>query len=120
MVTRWGMSTIGLAAFAGNEDEPFLGYELAQGRPYSEATAARIDEVVQELLQERHRTVTTLLSHAKTCLDRLAQALLDEETVDEERLVALLGARAAENPPCVQAPAALSTPATDGHALPTT
>jgi cell division protease FtsH len=120
MVTRWGMSDVGLAAFAGNEDEPFLGYELAQGRSYSEATAARIDEVVQDLLQERHRTVTTLLSHTRECLNRLAQALLEEETVDEERLVALLGARTAHDPTCAEQSAALSMPASDGHALPTT
>jgi cell division protease FtsH len=46
MVTRWGMGNLGLTAFQADEEQPFLGYELAQGRDYSEDTAARIDRDV--------------------------------------------------------------------------
>ena len=53
MVTRWGMSDLGLAAFRADEAQPFLGYELTQGRDYSEATAARVDGAIQQLLTAR-------------------------------------------------------------------
>ena len=93
MVTRWGMGSLGLAAFQADEEQPFLGYELAQGRDYSEATAARIDEDVQCLLEERHETVYRLLADAREKLDQLVSTLLQEETIDQDTLVQILGPR---------------------------
>jgi cell division protease FtsH len=93
MVMRWGMGTLGLTAFQVDEEQPFLGYQLSQGREYSEATAARIDQDVQRLLEERHTAVQRLLTEARTQLDQLAQALLEQETLDQQDLMALLGPR---------------------------
>ena len=93
MVTRWGMGTMGLAAFQADEEQPFLGYELAQGRDYSEDTAARIDQDVQRLLEECHETARRLLTGKRDKLDRLAQSLLHEETIDRDGLVQILGRR---------------------------
>jgi cell division protease FtsH len=98
MVTRWGMGSIGLAAFQADEEQPFLGYELAQGRDYSEATAARIDQDLQRMLEERHETVRRLLTGARQQLDRLVQTLLQEETVDQDVLTQILGPRPAATP----------------------
>ena len=93
MVTRWGMGDLGLVAFEVDEEHPFLGYELAQGRDYSEATAARIDQDVQRLLAERHEYVCRLLTDAQASLHHLAEALLQEEAVDRDALVRILGPR---------------------------
>jgi cell division protease FtsH len=93
MVTRWGMGSLGLIAFQADEQQPFLGYELAQGRDYSEATAAQIDQDVQRLLRERHEAVEELLNSARDKLDQLVQALLKEETVDQDELARILGPR---------------------------
>ena len=93
MITRWGMSDIGLAAFESDETQPFLGYELSQGRSYSEDTSARIDQTVQKILGERHQSVTQLLTQNRRLLDALAQALLAHETVQQAQLVAILGQR---------------------------
>jgi cell division protease FtsH len=93
MVTRWGMGDLGLVAFRADEEHPFLGYELAQGRDYSEATAARIDQEVLRLLGERHEAVRYLLTDAQTKLDRLVQALLHDETIGRDALTRILGAR---------------------------
>jgi cell division protease FtsH len=95
MVTRWGMGELGLVAFQADAEHPFLGYELAQGRDYSEATAARIDQEVQRLLAECHAYAHQLLMEARESLDQLAQALLHEETLGQEALVRLLGPRPA-------------------------
>ncbi len=93
MVTRWGMSELGLVAFQSDEEQPFLGYELATGRDYSEATAARIDRAIQNLLDDRHQYAAELLERHRDKLDALAQALLEHETLDMRQLEALLGPR---------------------------
>ena len=93
MITRWGMSSLGLVAYRDDEEHPFLGYQLAQGRDYSEASAAHIDEEIQRLLEERHETVRALLTNERHKLDTLVQTLLHEETVDQDRLTCILGPR---------------------------
>jgi cell division protease FtsH len=93
MVTRWGMGSVGLAAFQADEQQPFLGYELAQGRDYSEDTAARIDQDVQRLLEESHQTASQLLTAEREKLDHVAQALLHEETIERDELAEILGPR---------------------------
>ena len=93
MVTRWGMGSLGLAAFQADEEQPFLGYELAQGRDYSEDTAARIDQDVQHLLEVSHQAAHDLLSSRRELLDQLVDTLLREETIDQEELAQILGSR---------------------------
>jgi cell division protease FtsH len=93
MITRWGMGELGLIAFKADDEQPFLGYELSQGRDYSESTAARIDEEVESLLEERHGFVQRLLTDARPKLDMLVEALLKEETVDRDAMTKLLGPR---------------------------
>jgi cell division protease FtsH len=111
MITRWGMGSLGLMALNVDEEQPFLGYELSQGRDYSEETAARIDQDVQQILQERYQVVKDLLIETREQLDQLVQALLHDETIDQDTLVKILGPRvlvpfSEMNPPVeiVQAP----------------
>jgi cell division protease FtsH len=96
MITRWGMGSLGPIAFATDEQQPFLGYELAQGREYSEELAARIDEDVQNLLKERYNYSRKLLENAREQLDLLVKALLQDEIVLQEDLMRILGSRAAQ------------------------
>jgi len=93
MVTRWGMGDLGLMAIAADEEQPFLGYELAQGRDYSEETGARIDNYIQQILESRHAEVKQLLTRAREKLESLVEALLQEETIDQEELGQILGER---------------------------
>jgi cell division protease FtsH len=93
MMTRWGMGSLGPVAFESDEQQPFLGYEMSQGRDYSESTAARIDEDVRKLIAERCEIVTSLLNGARAELDKLAETLLHDETVDEEVLEQIFGAK---------------------------
>jgi len=80
-------------ARAADEEQPFLGYQLSQGRDYSEATAALIDRDLKELLSSRHEVVRKLLASNRERLDELAAALLHEETVGQEQLRSILGSR---------------------------
>jgi cell division protease FtsH len=93
MVTRWAMGHLGLMAFGSDEGQPFLGYELARAHPYSEATAAQIDQDIQNVLAQRYQAVQALLQRSRALLETLAQELLREETIDQEALLALLGPR---------------------------
>jgi cell division protease FtsH len=99
IVARWGMGRLGVMAFPFEERQPFLSYDLSQTREYSEATAARIDQEVQQLLEERHQSVLQLLASGREKLDRLVNVLLQEETVAQERLAEILGARPPKNDP---------------------
>lgn len=76
-----------------DEEQPFLGYEISQGRDYSEETAARIDEDVRRLLDSRHEYVQKLLAGARDKLDQLVQDLLQEETIDQDDMIRILGPR---------------------------
>jgi cell division protease FtsH len=96
MITRWGMGSIGLMALASDEQQPFLGYELTQGRDYSEATAARIDQDIQRLLEERQKIVRDLLTSNRDKLEQVVQVLLKEETIDDKVLAKILGPRQLE------------------------
>jgi cell division protease FtsH len=88
MVTRWGMSRrIGLIHLAGDQ-EVFLGRQvgLRERQAYSEQTAALIDEEVQHLISERYAYVQQLLAQHREDLERIAQALLERETLTEQEL----------------------------------
>jgi len=93
MITRWGMGTLGPVAFDSQDENPFLGYQIAQGRDYSEATAARIDREVEHLLSERQDVVQHLLAGARERLDTLAARLLKDETIGDTELARILGPR---------------------------
>ena len=93
MVTRWGMGSLGLVAFEADEEQPFLGYQLAQGRDYSEATAARVDANIEQLLRESHELVHKVLTESRDQLDRLSQLLFEKETIGRTELEQVLGPR---------------------------
>ncbi len=97
MVTRWGMGDLGLMAFSSDEEQPFLGYELAQGHDYSEETKARIDAYIQRLLNDRHEEVRELLTRAQDKLETLVEALLRDETIAQDELSKILGERVYES-----------------------
>ena len=99
MVTRWGMSNLGLQAFSADEQQPFLGYELTQGRDYSEETAAQIDKNIQSILNQCHEEVKVLLDREHDKLDALVQTLLKDETLEQDGLARILGPRVGEEKP---------------------
>jgi cell division protease FtsH len=91
MVTTWGMGSVGLLSYESHESQPFLGYELASNREYSEATAARIDSDMQRLIDEAHEEAKRVLTGARAQLDEIVKILLEEETVTATTLAHILG-----------------------------
>ncbi|MBQ5391153.1 MAG: ATP-dependent zinc metalloprotease FtsH [Spirochaetales bacterium] len=91
MVTEWGMSDLGFISL-GSEGEPlFLGREIAQHKDFSEETAKRIDEQINKILKECMDDATKILTEHKDQLDKLAQALVSRETMDDNEVRELLG-----------------------------
>ncbi len=93
MVTRWAMTDFGLMIIDTDEQQPFLGYEIAQGRSYSEASAAQVDEKVQQLLQDRYNFTRECLTEKRASLDTLVNALMEHETVTQEEMERIIGPR---------------------------
>jgi cell division protease FtsH len=87
MVTQFGMSElIGPLAVGDKEQEIFLGREFAQRREISERTAQMVDDEVKRLIDEAYARASTILGANRDLLDRIAQALLERETIDREDL----------------------------------
>jgi cell division protease FtsH len=104
MVTRWAMGDLGPVAYQADEQQPFLGYELSQGRDYSESTAAKIDQEVQRVLEEQYEAVRQLLVDSRPKLDGLVEQLLEDETVLENQLTKILGPRPESQPEPASSP----------------
>ncbi len=91
MVCEWGMSPLGPLALEKNEGQPFLGMHYNQkAREYSDATAQEIDREVNRLISEGYQKAKDILTTYREALDRLAQALLEYETIDAIEVEALV------------------------------
>jgi cell division protease FtsH len=87
MVTQFGMSeVIGPLAVGDKEQEIFLGREFAQRREISERTAQMVDDEVKRLVDEAYARATGIISENRELLDRIADALLERETIDRDDL----------------------------------
>jgi cell division protease FtsH len=85
MVCEWGMSeNLGPLTFGKKEEQIFLGREITQHRDYSEDTAVKIDQEVNSIVMENYDRVKQLLSDNLTTLHRLAENLLERESLDTE------------------------------------
>jgi len=98
MVTEWGMSEeIGFISL-GTEDEPiFIGKEIAQHKDYSEDTARRVDNEISKILDDCMTEAEKILTENRGQLDKIAEALVEEETLDDARIRVLL-----DMPPAVR------------------
>ena len=82
MVCEYGMSSLGPLAFGKKEEQIFLGREISQHRDYSEDTAIKIDAEVQKIINEQYTLAENILKDNRDALIRLAEALLEFETLD--------------------------------------
>ncbi len=91
MVCEWGMSEeMGPLTFGKREEQIFLGREIAQHQDYSEETAIKIDREVKKLVLESDKVARTILEGQREELIRLAEALLEYETLDSEEVGLLM------------------------------
>lgn len=82
MVTTYGMSDdLGPMTYGTNDEEVFLGRDFNKIRNYSEEVAAKIDKEMRRIIDCAYHKTETLLSENMEKLDRVAQALLEKETI---------------------------------------
>ncbi len=85
MVTQFGMSdVVGPVAVGDREQQIFLGREFAQHREISDRTAELVDVEVKRILEEAFDRAREILEGDMDTLHRMAEALLDRETLDKE------------------------------------
>lgn len=83
MITQWGMSdTLGPIVLGEHQEQVFLGRSLGHERNYSETVAAKIDEEVHNLVASAYNDVMNMLAENEQFLHNMANALLEEETID--------------------------------------
>ena len=91
MVCEWGMSEeMGPLTYGKKEEQIFLGREIAQHQDYSEETAIKIDREVKKVVLEGYAKARSILEKQPEALVRLAEALLEYETLDAHEIVAAI------------------------------
>ncbi len=91
MVCEYGMSEdLGPMTFGQKQELVFLGREIAEQRDYSEAVAQEIDREVRRFIDEAYNRAKEILTTYRDKLTALAQRLIDEESLEEAELGAML------------------------------
>lgn len=91
MITEFGMSeALGPLTFGNKQDQVFLGRDFARERNYSEEIAAAIDREVQHIVVACYEKALDLLKKNRRKLDKIAETLLEKETLDGPELEELL------------------------------
>jgi len=108
MVCEWGMSEkLGPLAFGKKEGEVFLGREMGSVQTYSEQTARDIDAEVRRIVTEQYERAKKVLLENQDVVNRLADALIEYETLDAADIeVIVSGGTIARPPPAKPTPAA--------------
>ena len=90
MVTKYGFSDkVGLVNYGSDEDEVFIGRDLAHTRSYGENVATVIDEEVKGIIDECYAKARKIINDNRDVLDACAKLLLDKEKVTREEFEAL-------------------------------
>ncbi|MFZ3073761.1 MAG: ATP-dependent zinc metalloprotease FtsH [Minisyncoccales bacterium] len=91
MVKEYGMSPLGSIVFGEKEELAFLGREFESQRNYSEQVAAKIDEEVAKIINEGHELAQKILMEKRDILEKIAQKLIEKETIEKEEYETLIG-----------------------------
>ena len=90
MVTKYGMSeTLGLISSGSDEEEVFIGRDLAHDRGYGEQVAGEIDREVKEIIDSCYAQAKDIIMKYRSVLDACAELLLEKEKIGREEFEAL-------------------------------
>jgi cell division protease FtsH len=93
MVSEWGMGEqTGPVVYDLSSNSPYLNQQPLEdhNRGYSEATAQRLDSEVEQLMTQAHQQARSVLTEHRDALERLAQALLQEEVLERDQVLAIV------------------------------
>ena len=90
MVTRFGMSdNIGVICYADDDDEVFIGRDLAHAKSHSEAVSGEIDKEVKAIIDDCYKKATDIIKEHEGVLHKCAELLLEKEKITREEFEAL-------------------------------
>jgi len=98
MVCDWGMSDLGPVAFGENSDTVFLGREISRTQSHSDETARRIDEAIAVIVRDQYARAEKLIAEHADALRKIAEALLEHETLDGVHVMEILKTGAIQTP----------------------
>ncbi|MBU6448166.1 MAG: ATP-dependent zinc metalloprotease FtsH [Rhodospirillales bacterium] len=91
MVSEWGMSEkLGMVSYVDNGQEVFLGHSMGGAKNVSEATAREIDDEVRRIIDHAYAEAKRILTERREDLERLAQGLLEYETLSGDEIQMVL------------------------------
>ncbi|MBQ6470679.1 MAG: ATP-dependent zinc metalloprotease FtsH [Victivallales bacterium] len=106
MVCKWGMSDkLGTIDYVGHEEHLYLGRDITRTEGFSPETAREIDLEIRRIIYEQKSRATNILTEHRDLLEKLAQALLERETLTAHEVYELLGL---PEPPSRRSPADLA------------
>ena len=92
MVTQWGMSEkLGPRTYGEQGEMIFLGREISESKDYSESRAELIDSEIDRLIKQGLETAISLITNKRETLDKLAQHLVEHETVERDEVEKIVG-----------------------------
>jgi cell division protease FtsH len=112
MVTRYGMSDLGVMVYGENEGEVFLGRSVTQHKNVSEATMQKVDSEIRRIIDQQYALARQLLEDNRDKVEAMTKALLDWETIDAEQIDDIMAGKPPRPPKPTQS-AQRSTPPTD-------
>jgi len=86
MVTRYGMSDLGVMVYGENEGEVFLGRSVTQHKNVSEATMQKVDAEIRRIIDQQYALARQLLEDNRDKVEAMTKALLEWETIDAEQI----------------------------------
>ena len=119
MVTRYGMSDLGVMVYGENEGEVFLGRSVTQHKNLSEATMQKVDTEMRRIIDEQYGLARKLLEENRDKVEVMAQTLLEWETLDAEQIDDIMAGRPPRPPKPSQSTTRSSAPSDTPGAEPT-
>jgi len=90
MVMEYGMSErLGPLKYGQPQGEVFLGRDYTRGQDLSNEVAAAIDDEIRKLITQAHEEARRIITTHREALDRIAAALLEQETLDADEVIAV-------------------------------
>ncbi len=111
MVTRYGMSDMGVMVYGENEGEVFLGRSVTQHKNVSEATMQKVDQEIRRIIDQQYALARQLLEEHRDKVEAMTQALLEWETLDSDQIDDIMASKPPRPPKPLQSTVRSAPPA---------
>ena len=118
MVTRYGMSDLGVMVYGENEGEVFLGRSVTQHKNVSEATMQKVDLEIRRIIDQQYALARQLLEENRDKVEAMTHALLEWETIDADQIDDIMAGKPPRAPKPLQSSSRSVPPADSPGAEP--